>query len=219
MTVPYFESKIGWLNKLPELSIYIFTFFSYLALNDEKSAHRKIKDIKSQNCVRVLKGILVAIFITHFFKGLIEKKLLGIDNSFSRLFLSAFLIISSFSFFLMLVSLWYFIRDRKEGKVKIFSLISFFTSLFYLLYKFILYSSIVEDDFILFSEVSQHILCIIEYSVNILMFFSMKMHFERKEIQLGKIEDDKPKMLRPEVIDSIETEEGYGIDLIDDLKF
>ena len=120
MTVPYFESKIGWLNKLPELSIYIFTFFSYLALNDEKSAHRKIKDIKSQNCVRVLKGILVAIFITHFFKGLIEKKLLGIDNSFSRLFLSAFLIISSFSFFLMLVSLWYFIRERKEGKVKIF---------------------------------------------------------------------------------------------------
>jgi hypothetical protein len=51
------------------------------------------------------------------------------------------------------------------------------------------------------------------------MFFSVKMHFERKEIQLGKIEDEKPKMLRPEVIDSIETEEGYGIDLIDDLKF
>ena len=219
LLIPTFVSKIGFLSKLPDLSIYIFTFFSYLALNDEKAAHRKIKDIKSQNCVRVLKGILITIFATHFFKGFVEKKLLGFNGSFSRFFLSIFLIVSAFSFFLMLVSLWFFIRDRKEGRVKYFSLISIMVYLFYLSYKLMLYHGIREESSVFYSETTQYIFCVIQYSVNILMFFFVGKHFERKEIQLEKIEDEKPKSLRPEVVDSIETEEGYGIDLIDDLKF
>ena len=63
LLIPSFEEKIGFLSKLPDLSIYIFTFFSYLALNDEKAAHRKIKDIKSQKFIKVLKAILIVIFV------------------------------------------------------------------------------------------------------------------------------------------------------------
>ena len=51
---PSVEEKLGYLSKLPDLSVYIFTFLSYLALNDEIAAHRKIKDIKSQKKLKVL---------------------------------------------------------------------------------------------------------------------------------------------------------------------
>ena len=66
-----FESKIGFLSKLPDVSVYIFTFLVFLALNDEKSAHRKTKDIKSQKSIIVLKGFLIFIFVMYFFKKLI----------------------------------------------------------------------------------------------------------------------------------------------------
>ena len=54
LLIPKFEDKIGFLSKLPDLSIYIFTFLSYLALNDEKAAHRKIKDIRNQVDIKIL---------------------------------------------------------------------------------------------------------------------------------------------------------------------
>ena len=65
LLIPKFEDKIGFLSKLPDLSIYIFTFLSYLALNDEKAAHRKIKDIRNiflcsfvSNCLNSSKILL-----------------------------------------------------------------------------------------------------------------------------------------------------------------
>ena len=64
-----FESKIGFLSKLPDVSVYIFTFLVFLALNDEKSAHRKTKDIKSQKSIIALKGFLIFIFVMYFFKN------------------------------------------------------------------------------------------------------------------------------------------------------
>ena len=61
---PSVEEKLGYFSKLPDLSVYIFTFLSYLALNDEKAAHRKIKDIKSQKKLKLLKGFLIFVSCT-----------------------------------------------------------------------------------------------------------------------------------------------------------
>ena len=110
---PSLETKLGFLIKLPDLSVYIFTFLSYLALNDEKAAHRKIKDIKSQKKLNLLKGFLIFVFVSYFFKSIIQSGLSSLNTPFFSIVSDLFMTVASFSFFLMLLSLWYFFRDKK----------------------------------------------------------------------------------------------------------
>ena len=213
LLVQSFESKIGFLSKLPDLSIYIFTFFSYLALNDEKAAHRKIKDIKSQKVIRVLKTFLIAIFISTFFKTIVMSFLSGV-------LLNLFLVITSYSFFMLVLSCWYFYRDKNEGKIKFASLLSVVISLAYSVYKFIAVYPLGEmgadnTGFVNFQAI-QYAFCILQYAVNILMLVLINKHYQKKETASETKEKAKPKLERPEIIESIETEEGFGIDFIDD---
>lgn len=213
LLIPSVESKIGFLSKLPDLSIYIFTFFSYLALNDEKAAHRKIKDIRSQKFVKALKAILIVIFISSFFKTLVMKNLNGVA-------LNLFLVVTSFSFFMLILSCWYFYRDKSEGKIKLVSLLSVVISLAYSVYKFMAVYPLTEmgDDntgYINYQAI-QYVFCILQYATNILMLVCINKHYQKKEAEAGIEENKKPKPVRPEIIESIETEDGYGIDFIDD---
>lgn len=213
LLIPSFESKIGFLSKLPDLSIYIFTFFSYLALNDEKAAHRKIKDIRSQKFVKALKAILIVIFISSFFKTLVMKNLNGVA-------LNLFLVVTSFSFFMLILSCWYFYRDKSEGKIKLVSLLSVVISLAYSVYKFMAVYPLTEmgDDntgYINYQAI-QYVFCILQYATNILMLVCINKHYQKKEAEAEFEENKKPKPVRPEIIESIETEDGYGIDFIDD---
>lgn len=213
LLIPKFEDKIGFLSKLPDLSIYIFTFLSYLALNDEKAAHRKIKDIRNQKFIKALKVLLIVIFVSVFFKSLIGNLLSGVA-------LNLFLVVTSFSFFMLILSCWYFYRDKNEGKIKLVSLLSVVISLVYSVYKFIAVYPLTEmgagnTEFINYQAL-QYAFCIFQYIVNILMLVCINKHYQKKEIAEELKENEKPKPTRPEIIDNIETEEGFGIDFIDD---
>ena len=213
LLIPKFEDKIGFLSKLPDLSIYIFTFLSYLALNDEKAAHRKIKDIRNQKFIKALKVLLIVIFVSVFFKSLIGNLLSGVA-------LNLFFVVTSFSFFMLILSCWYFYRDKNEGKIKLVSLLSVVVSLAYSVYKFIAVYPLTEmgagnTEFINYQAL-QYAFCIFQYIVNILMLVCINKHYQKKEIAEELKENEKPKPTRPEIIDNIETEEGFGIDFIDD---
>jgi hypothetical protein len=213
LLIPSFESKIGFLSKLPDLSIYIFTFFSYLALNDEKAAHRKIKDLKSQKILKALKVLLIVIFASVFFKSLIGNLLSGVA-------LNLFFVVTSFSFFMLILSCWYFYRDKNEGKIKLVSLLSVVVSLAYSVYKFIAVYPLTEmgagnTEFINYQAL-HYAFCIFQYIINILMLVCINKHYQKKEIAEELKENEKPKPTRPEIIDNIETEDGFGIDFIDD---
>ena len=210
LLVPSFESKIGFFSKLPDLSIYIFTFLAYLALNDEKAAHRKIKDIKSQKVIKALKVFLIVIFVSTFFKTMVMSFLSGA-------LLNLFLVVTSYSFFMLVLSCWYFYRDKNEGKIKFASLLSVVISLAYSVYKFIAVYPIGDDNtgFVNFQTI-QYAFCIFQYAVNIIMLVLINKHYLKKEKEAEVEENKKPKPIRPEIIESIESEEGYGIDFIDD---
>lgn len=213
LLIPKFEDKIGFLSKLPDLSIYIFTFLSYLALNDEKAAHRKIKDIRNQKFIKALKVLLIVIFVSVFFKSLIGNLLSGVA-------LNLFFVVTSFSFFMLILSCWYFYRDKNEGKIKLVSLLSVVVSLAYSVYKFIAVYPLTEmgagnTEFINYQAL-QYAFCIFQYIVNILMLVCINKHYQKKEIAEELKENEKPKPTRPEIIDNIETEDGFGIDFIDD---
>ena len=214
LLIPSFEDKIGFLSKLPDLSIYIFTFLSYLALNDEKAAHRKIKDLKSQKILKALKVLLIVIFVSVFFKSIIKNLLSGVA-------LNLFLVVTSFSFFMFVLSCWYFCRDKNEGKIKLISLLSVVISLAYSVYKIIAVYPLGEmgDDntALLNYQVVQYAFCILQYATNILMLVCINKHYQKKEIAEELKENEKPKPIRPEIIDNIETEEGFGIDFIDEV--
>ncbi len=217
--IPTFESKIGFLSKLPDLSIYIFTFFSYLALNDEKAAHRKIKDIKSQKKVKYLKAFLVLVFVITFFKGVIERVLTGAIYNL-------FLVITSFTFFMLILSCWYFYRDREEGNIKFISVVSIVVSLAYAIFKFVMYQNPVVAPAVEGADmteyniyrVSQYAFCLFQYAVNILMLVFVNKYYEKKEAGCEAEEKIKEKPVRPEIIDNIESEDGFGIDSIDDIN-
>lgn len=217
LLIPTFEAKIGFLSKLPDLSIYIFTFFSYLALNDEKAAHRKIKDIKSQKFIKVLKTILIVIFVSTFFKALVMSNLNGVA-------LNLFLTVTSFTFFLLVLSCWCFYRDKNEGNIKFISLASIIVSFIYVIFKFVMYQNPVfplagvgvDNTAFVNYQVIQYAFCILQYSTNILMLVCINKHYEKKETLAEAEEKAKVKIERPEIIESIENEVGYGIDFIDD---
>lgn len=217
LLIPSFEEKIGFLSKLPDLSIYIFTFFSYLALNDEKAAHRKIKDIKSQKFIKALKVILIVIFVSTFFKALVMSNLNGVA-------LNLFLTVTSFTFFMLVLSCWYFYRDKNEGKIKLISLVSIIVSLVYTIFKFVMYQNPVfslggvgvDNTAFVNYQAIQYAFCILQYSTNILMLVCINKHYEKKETLSEAEEKAKVKIERPEIIESIENEEGFGIDFIDD---
>ena len=214
---PTFETKIGFLSKLPDLSIYIFTFFSYLSLNDEKSAHRKIKDIKSQRKIKCLKVLLISIFALTFFKNVVA-------NVVNDVAFSLFLVVTSFSFFMLVLSCWYFYRDKNEGKVKFASLISIVVSLAYAIFKFVSYLNPViapggsGADFTEYNNyyIKQYSFCIFQYAVNILMLLLISKHYAKREMQCEEDEKLKVKPVRPAVVETIENPEGYGLDNIDD---
>lgn len=217
LLIPTFEEKIGFLSKLPDLSIYIFTFFSYLALNDEKAAHRKIKDIRSQKFIKALKVILIVIFVSTFFKALVISNLNGVV-------LNLFLSVTSFTFFMLVLSCWYFYRDKNEGKIKFASLASIIVSFGYVVFKLVMFQNPVyplvgvgvDNTAFVNYQASQYAFCIFQYLVNVFMLVCINKHYEKKEAFAESEEKAKVKAERPEIIESIENENGFGIDFIDD---
>lgn len=223
---PSVEEKLGYLSKLPDLSVYIFTFLSYLALNDEKAAHRKIKDIKSQKKLKVLKGFLIFVFVSHFFKVTIQSSFAGLNEPFFNVVSDVFMTVASFSFFLLLLSVWYFFRDKNEGEIKFVSGVSVVFSIAYTIIKFLLSRKVfelhsftgIQDDGYLLAQRIQYVTCLVQYAVNIVMFVLVKKHYEKKELESEEKEKSLPKQERPQVI-TIELKDEVGIDNIDDYDF
>ncbi|MBO5857848.1 MAG: hypothetical protein J6Q87_06330 [Clostridia bacterium] len=223
---PSVEIKLGYLAKLPDLSVYIFTFLSYLALNDEKSAHRKIKDIKSQKKLKVLKGFLIFVFVSHFFKVTIQGAFANLNNPFFSVVSDIFMTVASFSFFLLLLSAWYFFRDKTEGKLNIIAGVSVIVSIAYTIIKFWLSQKVflvhsftgIQDNSFLLAQRIQYVTCLLQYAVNIVMFILVKRHYEKKEFKSEENKKKIPKQERPQVV-TLDLEAGFGIDNVDDVDF
>ena len=92
-------------------------------------------------------------------------------------------------------------------------LISIMVSCAYVVFKLVV--SREENTGVLLQRV-QYTFCLVQYAVNILMLVLIKKHYEKKENEQGEKEEKMEKPQRPTVI-SLETDEGYGIDSIDDL--
>lgn len=223
---PSVEVKLGYLAKLPDLSVYIFTFLSYLALNDEKAAHRKIKDIKSQKKLKALKGFLIFVFVSHFFKVTIQGAFANLNNPFFSIVSDIFMTVASFSFFLLLLSVWYFFRDKNEGKLNIVAGASVIISIVYTVTKFLLSQKVflvhsftgIQDNSFLFSQRIQYATCLLQYAVNMIMLILVKRHYEKKESESEENEKNVPKQERPQVV-TLDSEDGFGIDNVDDIDF
>ena len=216
---PSLETKLGFLIKLPDLSVYIFTFLSYLALNDEKAAHRKIKDIKSQKKLKCLKGFLIFVCVSYFFKSIIQSGLSSLNTPFFSIVSDLFMTVASFSFFLMLLSLWYFFRDKNEGKLKLVTGLSVVVSILYTVCKFSLSRKVFPLHSFSGAEDNGYIIAQrVQYAVNIVMLIVVKKHYEEKEIESEEAEKNIPKQERPQVV-TIEFEGSFGIDNIDDYDF
>lgn len=221
---PGFGEKLGWLGALPDVSVYVFTFLAYLALNDEKAAHRKVKDIKSQKKLKSLKGFLVFVFVFNFFKVSVSAYLKNAENIFFDVLSALLLTVSSFSFFMLLLSVWYCFRDKSEGNLKIVSAISVVVSTIYAVIKFLFeltavheFSFAIHSSAFFESQKYRYIICLLQYAVNIVMLLVIKFHYEKKEEKCEHEEKDAEKKNYPEIIECIETEKGYGIDFLDDL--
>ncbi len=221
---PGFVEKLGWFSSLPDVSVYVFTFLTYLALNDEKAAHRKTKDIKSQKKLKALKAFLVFVFVFNFFKMSVSAYLKNAENIFCDVLSSLLLTVSSFSFFMLLLSLWYFFRDKNEGSLKIASAMSVAVSTIYAVIKFLFeltavreFSSAIQNNAFFESQKYRYIMCLLQYAVNIVMLLVIKFHYEKQEEKYELEEKDIEKKPYPEIIECIETEKGYGIDSVDDL--
>ena len=98
-------------------------------------------------------------------------------------------------------------------------------SLGYAIYKFIvyqfvaspaLYESIITDE--TKSQILQYIICLVQYAINIIMLVLINKYYEKKEAELESAEKDSPKKNYPEILETLETEDGFGIDFVDDYK-
>lgn len=221
-----FALRFTSLSKFPQLVSFLFPLLAYLSLNDEKSAHRKIKDVKSQRVVIYFKRFLVVIFASLFFKSAITTNLINLKSNFWNLVLSLILVVLSYSFFLTCVSLWYFIREKIDVKIRVVALVSTLVSLFYIFYKFLI-SIIIDypvvnislnEDVLTKLDFSQQMLCLLQYAVNIVMLITFKKYYEKKEDELETIEQALTTHNNPSVYDSIAEQKGYGMDFCDDLK-
>ncbi|MBR2876043.1 MAG: hypothetical protein IKC01_02795 [Clostridia bacterium] len=222
---PAVNEKIGILKSAPQIVMFVFPLLSYLALNDEKAAHRKTKDIKSQKIIRFLKGSLVFIFVISVLKSVITHALSSFNGVFSYVLSGVMAVVSSYSFFVLLLSLWYFVRDKKEGNIKYISLFSLVVSVFFALFKMVInifpcISTLATSPILQLTDASyvQNAVSVFQYTANIIMLFALTKHFAEKELHLSEERESEISVDRPEVYECISDEKGYGIDFVDDAK-
>ncbi len=221
------DSIIELAGKITKFSFYLVIALTYIALNGEGIAYRKNNMIEKLKSVVVLKRYLFFSVVVNFAKNYIERKVFTFSgNSVVKLFLqfsSSFLFsVTSFSFVVVVVLVWYLKRDK--GISKIFNLEAFAIEFGVIYNVFKIFNYTVESyglkiygealTAIFANSMITSILCVNCCVIFIASFIIISKYYNSLSL---KEEEERRNLLalRKTTVD-IFKEEGYGIDSVED---
>lgn len=223
------QGKIAKLGtSTTNFAFYAFLVLAFIAFNGESIGHKKDGALKRKRISGRLKWLIAYDLILMLFKTSINssvtaKPVSSASGIIVRVIAALFVSGSSLSFFLLVVTLWYFIRDRKNGGI--ISAVqgsALAVSLFYFLlktsnqivsaYGVTLPSEILNT--VLCSSVLMSLICLLQYAADIVMFLFVKKHYSDLSDEYEKSENLRLK--KAVKLRSLYEERGYGIDECDD---
>ena len=206
---------------------YIFLVLAFVALNGEGIGHKRERNKHRKKITGRLKWLIAFNVFFVFIKAplntaIAESEKFAASGVLLRLGVSAFISFGSLSFFLLVISLWYFLRDRKESALFIVQTVAVFISICYFLFKTanlainsygVVLPSEVLTRFIA-SPVSADILCLLQYIADIVMFAVVKRYYSARAAEADENEIKRTQRAFKTV--SLYEERGFGIDECDD---
>lgn len=225
-------------GKLSTVSFYAVFFLSFIAFNGEGIGHKRKRDFGRKKATTFLKIAILFPFIYRFVKVYVIRFFLsraetGLVNG-EHIVLAVLNTLASYSLVLTIVSLWYMYRDSRTIGLFLAEALSFLAGLCYSIFKVFYYSVTYIVDYIKnynafgydidrLIELLEtpfansdifHILCIVQYSANILMFLIAAVHYG-KIASSEKAEYQKAQKLLVPLVDIYNTD-CVGIDTLDD---
>lgn len=209
-------------------AFYVFLALGYIALNGEKIACKRKRELKHQKTVSRLKWLVAYNILFVFLKKSLNRIAFsyepGSGAAAAAAIITGFLsACASLSFFLFVVSLWYSVRDRSLRGISHIQTVTVLISAVYFILKF---TTLVFVDYrlgapgpalyaVLKSSALSNTLCLMQYSADIVMFISVK----RRYSELSTLEDKNAAERAAGIIKavSIYDERGFGIDDSDEL--
>ncbi len=223
-----FNADLGaYGTKLSSYTFYIIAVLSFLALNGEGVGYKRHRDFTNRKRTRLLKLLLVFVFLIRFIKKPVEDSVLSIFGDgallvIGKLFLGAFNTVASYSFLFTMVSLLYLVRDKGDKKLLPFETVAFGSGIFYAVYRSIFYSVTkyglsvsVESMELLFSDSTvMYILSLFAYLMFVVMCFAVMRVYNAKVMyeQDEKIKAKKKMLVAPQIYNS----SHMGLDTLED---
>ena len=225
-------------SKLSTVSFYVVFFLSFIAFNGEGIGHKRKRSFRRKKVTTLLKLVALFPFLYRYVKAYVIKFVLsnadvGLGKG-ENIILAVLNTLASYSFMLVVVSLWYMYRDSQTKGLFVVEVLSFLAGLGYSIYKVFYYSVtyIVEyikgynpfgydiEKLIRLLETpfansdTFHMLCIVQYSANILMFLVAAVHYSKIADSEREEHQQAQKLLVPTV--NIYNTDCVGIDTLDD---
>lgn len=225
-------------SKLSTISFYGVFFLSFIAFNGEGIGHKRKRDFKRKKVTTFLKIAALFPFLYRYVKAYVIKFVLsnaevGLEKG-ENVILAVINTVASYSLMLTLVSIWYMYRDSQTKGLFLVEVLSFLSGLCYSIYKVFYYSVTYIVDYIKgynpfgydidrliklletpFANTDTfHLLCIIQYSANILMFLVASIHYG-KIANSERVEHQQAQKRLTPTIDIYNTD-CVGIDSFDD---
>lgn len=204
-------------------AFYGFLVLSFIALNGEKIACKRQRNLKRKKSASRLKWLIAYNVLFVFLKKTLDRAAFSYAPGSGAATAAAIItgLLSTFaslSFFLFVISLWYFARDRKMKELSLLQTVTVIISAVYFVLK--LTTALLIDYRlgapgsaiynVLKSGALANTLCLVQYTADIIMFISVK----RRYSALSAIEDEAAAGREDKIIKtvSIYDEKGYGID-------
>lgn len=219
-------SRFG--NTVTNFAFYGFLVLAFIALNGEKISFKRQRNLKCKKKVSRLKWLIAYNILFVFFKKALDRTAFSYEPgtdaaAFTAIITGLLSACASMSFFLFVISLWYFVRDRKLKELFPVQTVTVIISAVYFAFKL---SAAVLVDYrlgapgsalyaVLKSSVFSNTLCLVQYTADIIMFISVK----RRYSLLSALEDEAAADRTAGIIRtvSIYDERGFGIDDSDEL--
>lgn len=224
----HFNESLGaYGTKLSNYTFYIIAFLSFLALNGEGVGYKRHRDFVNRKRTRLLKGVLVFVFLIRFIKKPVESVVLslfgdGVMLAVGKLFLGFFNTAATYSFLFTLVSLLYLVRDKGEKKLLPFEALAFGAGAFYAVYRSAFYAVTKYEltelgaffEVLFSSNDIMYILSLLEYLMFVVMCFAVMRCYNSKVLfeQDEKIKAKKKMLVAPKIYNN----SHIGLDTLED---
>lgn len=226
-----FNAQLGaYGTKLANYTFFIILVLAFLALNGEGIGYKRHKDFINKKRIKLLKLLLLFVFILRYAKVPVEQTLLSWNGSeflqvMGKIFLGFFNTVGSYSFLFIMVSLLYLIRDKADTRLFLFETVSFFSGVFYALYRTLYicickYQLIGTDGVIVkvfSSESVMYILGLVEYFLFIVMCFVIIHSYNLKVAD--EMEEKNKQKKKMKFAPKIYNTDHIGMDSLEDQFF